>query len=91
MKIENLKLGDYYIHTKFGVCKYTGTDTIKEKLYYLFLFKSKQKRYLIKEQVNSCIYFYMDKEEGDEKGIKLDSLWSNKSWKRKKREELKRN
>lgn len=88
MKGEDLRVGDYYVNARYGVCKYNGTEMFSDGEYYIFNYKNKRQRCMTEQQVRQMLYFYMSKEEGDEKQVKLDNADNTKSWKKRKERSL---
>ena len=89
MKIEDLVSGNYYVYTKYGVCQYVKPEIIKnygvDKQFYTFYFKNKRQCFLIKDQIDKCIFFYADKDKED---VKLSNMDNNKSWKKRKQKTM---
>ena len=89
MKIEDLVSGNYYVYTKYGICQYVKPEIIKnygvDKQFYTFYFKNKRQCFLVKDQIDKCIFFYADK---DKKDVKLSNMDNNKSWKKRKQKTM---
>ena len=89
MKIEDLVSGNYYVYTKYGICQYVKPEVIKnygvDKQFYTFYFKNKRQCFLVKDQIDKCIFFYADKDKED---VKLSNMDNNKSWKKRKQKTM---
>ena len=85
VKPEELIVGSFYVQSNYGVCIYMG---LKEAplggIKYCFMFKDNRGYYATKGELNG---FYKYNNAGD-KPPRLDSLLSNKSWKRRKQKSI---
>lgn len=84
VKKANLEIGSYYVNEQYGICLYVGIKQFNNKNQYCFMFKDNRGYYSDTEHLN---LFHQYGNVGGNPP-KLDSLLSNKNWKRKKQKSL---